>query len=84
MCRARQHAIFSGNPAFSSLTAKMRRQLVFHGRGADDSRVAHFDQRRAFGVREEVGGDFDGAHFIKGAIVSAKELVHLPIGSLNQ
>src|SRR5437588_11368705 len=70
MRRAWQHSIFSRDPAFASLATQMRRQFVFDGCSANDARVSHLDQRRAFGISEKAWRNPDGSQFVGRAIVS--------------
>jgi hypothetical protein len=74
--RTRQHSVFSRYPTFGSLITKMRRQLVFDRRGADDARIAHLDQRRTFRIAQKAGRDPDGTQVVGRAIVGAKKLSH--------
>ena len=52
--RARQHAVFRGDPALAGVAQERRHAILDAGR-ADDARAADLDQDRAFGVREEAG-----------------------------
>jgi hypothetical protein len=61
--RARQHAVFGGDPAAPAVFQE-RRHALLHARGAQHPRVAERDQARALGVLGEAGHDFDGAHFV--------------------
>src|SRR3989442_15966777 len=73
VCGTRQHPIFGRYPTFGALTAQMWRQFVFDRSGAYDTRVAHLDQRRTFGVCEKARCDANLSQIVGGAGISAFE-----------
>ena len=54
--RARQHAVFGGEPALP-LALQERRHALLDARRAQHARLPGFDQHRAFGVRREAARD---------------------------
>ena len=68
--RARQHAVFAGDPAFAATLEKSRHAIV-DGRGANHARISQFDQHTSFRVLDVVRRDEDGTERVRGAAVSS-------------
>src|ERR1700682_1971786 len=58
MSCARQHVIFSGNPALA-FTFQERWYFLFHAGGTEHARLAHFDQNGTLGMIQEIDGQVD-------------------------
>src|ERR1019366_4739353 len=69
-CGARQHAVLGGDPAFAAVTQKLRNGVLYGG-GADDTRIAQFDQARAFSGGDIAGDDVQRPDLVGSAIVGA-------------
>ena len=76
--RARQHAVFRGDPALTRAFL-VRRHLIQHAGGADDPGVAAFDQYRPFGVLGEAAGDAHWAQLIGSALTGSHGAAMSPI-----
>ena len=64
--RARQHAVFGGEPALP-LALEERRHALLDARRAQHRRVAGLDQHRALGVLRELPGDAQRAQLVGAA-----------------
>src|SRR6201987_2612360 len=64
--RARQHAVFGGDPALAGIAQK-RRHALFYGGGAQYMSVAEFRETRSFGIFGGTGFEADRSHRIAGA-----------------
>src|SRR5208283_4740542 len=82
--RARQHSVLTGNPSFAGIAQECGHRFFDRCR-AYDARVAHLNQRRALGGRDEVGDDVDGTELIGSAVVAAEdhEIEILAVGARN-
>src|SRR5215469_8896330 len=69
---AGKHAVFARDPPLTHVAQKLRHGF-FDRRGADDARVADFNQRRTLRRMDEFGSDLYGAKLVRGTIVRAKE-----------
>jgi hypothetical protein len=68
--RARQHSVLGGDPSLSGAIEK-RRDFFLDGCGANDARVADFDQHASLGVLDEVRRDAHRPQLSCGASVGA-------------
>jgi hypothetical protein len=68
-----EHAVFGGDPATAGV-AKPARDALFDGGVAEDAGVPGLHEDGAFGHRDVVGGDADGAEGVGGSVVGAEEL----------
>jgi hypothetical protein len=73
MGRARQHAVFGGNPAFAFAFKKARDAPVDTG-GAKHTGIAEFNQNRAFCMFGKTAGEFDVSELIR--VASARSHVY--------
>src|SRR5690606_31862494 len=64
MGRARQHAVFGGDPALPA-ALEPRRHPLFKARRAEDMGIAEAHEAGAFGVLGDAGFEADGAHFMR-------------------
>jgi len=79
MGRARQHAIFRGDPAAPGIAQERRHFLVDRG-GAQDMGVAEFHQARALGMAREARLEGNGAKLVGGAAGGAHNRILLKAG----
>src|SRR2546421_12906544 len=66
---ARQHIIFSGNPALA-FTFQERGYFLFHAGGTEHARLAHFDQNGTLGMIQEIDGQVDRSKLAGGASIN--------------
>ncbi len=71
---AGEHAVLGGDPAAAGV-AEPAGDTLLDGGVAEDAGVAGFDEDGAFGHRDVVGGEADGAESVGRAVVGAEELL---------
>ena len=70
--RTRQHGVLAGDPSLAAVAHELR-DGFFDRRGADDARVADFDEHRSFSGGDEIGRENDGTKLLGRTIVGAIE-----------